>query len=129
MPLEKEELREAYFGGMTPNDARALCGVSRRTWGRWMRGLARVPRSALLLLRICAQGELPAAGPEWDGWRFYRGALLTPEGVEVKPGEIRAMPYLWALVAELQREKAGKSGIDIGIGPVKVVPLNPRQVG
>ena len=58
------------------------------------------------LLYIVAQGNLDgllAAGPDWRGWGFKCGKLYSPEGVEISAGEIRAIPYLRALVAEYKR--------------------------
>jgi len=46
------------------------------------------------------------AGSSWAGWRFYRGELFAPEWRRgLTPGEIRALPYLMALAADLERRR------------------------
>lgn len=51
-------------------------------------------RAAVALLKIVAGGELPAAaGTRWEGFRFVRGALYTPDGIEITAGDVRALAY------------------------------------
>jgi hypothetical protein len=43
-------------------------------------------------------------GPDWQGWRLRNGRIWAPEWRNgVSPGEIRAVPYLYASQAEAQR--------------------------
>jgi transcriptional regulator with XRE-family HTH domain len=102
--ITPEELYQVRYvrGGLSCARARALVGVSRRTWSRWERGEARIPTAAVNLLRLVAAGELPAGGPAWNGWRFYKGELVSPEGIGFEPGEIRALPLQYAYIAELE---------------------------
>lgn len=91
-----QALRDLYWlrGGMSARQARELVGVDRRTWRRWEAGAARIPHAAVALLKVVAGGELPAAaGTQWDGFRFVRGALYTPDGIEITAGDVRALAY------------------------------------
>ncbi len=96
-------MHDPYCLSFSSEDDRAMVGVSRRTWARWRRGQARIPHAVLALIRILVHGELPQGGKNWEGWRFYKGNLISPEGHGYAPGNIRALPYLHALIAELQR--------------------------
>lgn len=80
--------------------------ISPRTLARW-ESAHDAPALAVRALELLAGGiaGLPGAGPEWNGWQFARGLLVSPEGDEVRPGDIRALPYLRALVNELRRER------------------------
>lgn len=69
---------------------RALIGVNRATWSRWLRGRARVPAAVVTLLRILIGGELPQGGKEWEGWKFSDGKLYDPAGQWHTPATIQA---------------------------------------
>ncbi len=87
---------------MTPAQVIELCDVDRRTWRRWMNGQARIPRSVYELLRVRA-GFFPAiAGDDWAGWKFHRGALCDPQGIEHTPGTITAWHYVRQHLEALQ---------------------------
>lgn len=105
--ITPEELRRVRFvlGGMTREQAQALVGVSRRQWTRYETGESRIPKSVYELLRIIAAGFLPpTAGDAWHGWSFFRGELYSPEGNGFRPGDVRAIPYLWMQVDEYRRK-------------------------
>ena len=91
-------------GGWSREQAWQYLNVDRRTYERWEDGRSRIPFMAYELLRIAAAGELPTADPVWAGWRFFRDKLVSPERVEFGAGEIRALPYLWALVHHYQHQ-------------------------
>ena len=87
-------------GGLSIQQAADLVGVSKRTYRRWELGKAPIRLAAFRLIKLAASGYLP--DPAWQDWRFYQGALYSPERVKFMPGEIRALPYLHALIAELR---------------------------
>lgn len=90
------EFRDIYWlqGGLSPDEARELVGVDRRTWRRWAAGEARIPWSAVRLLQVVAAGELPpSAGDPWAGFRFVRGLLYTPNGDEVAARDVLALAF------------------------------------
>jgi hypothetical protein len=70
--------------------ARALVGVNRATWSRWLRGHSQVPRAVTVLLQILSGGELPQGGAAWAGWRFHEGKLYDPAGIAHRPADIQA---------------------------------------
>lgn len=70
--------------------ARALVGVNRATWSRWLRGRARVPAAVVTLLRILTGGELPQGGTAWEGWKFRDGKLFDPAGQWHTPSTVLA---------------------------------------
>lgn len=111
-----------HVGRLSIEEAAALCGVSPRTWRRYENGQTPIPVGLARLLSICAAGTLPGAGRGWDGWRIFRGELLSPERVAFTPGEIRSLPYLHALVREL-RGQLMKPACPGPWAPSNVVPF------
>jgi hypothetical protein len=83
-----------------------VAGVSLHTARRWKRR-GRVPSSSLALLELAIAGELGHLARAWSGFRLHGDQLWTPHGFSVRPGEICAIPYRFAQIAELQRELAG----------------------
>ena len=83
MDMDVDTLRYA------PPSARALAGVSRATWSRWLSGKSRVPTAVHNLLKILS-GDLAHAGGTWAGWKLHEGKLYDPSGVAHTPGGILA---------------------------------------
>lgn len=88
-----DELRPGDFAGLRllagidRTQAAALLGVSERTAQRYDRHGA--PAWIMQHLELYARGQvLPAE--HWDGWRFNGKWLVSPEGIEQTPGDIRA---------------------------------------
>jgi len=54
---------------------------------------------------------IPQAGPDWEGWNFFKGRLYPPSGHGgFLPGHLGAYTYILALNSSLEREnKALKS--------------------
>jgi len=69
--------------------ARALAGVNRSTWSRWLRGQSKVPHAVIVLMKIITGGELPQGGDAWAGWKFKNGKLYDPAGQWHTPGTIQ----------------------------------------
>ena len=78
--------------------AAELCGVSPRTIRSWEKCGA--PAYAINSLKLSAGFPF---GDMWQGWRFADGLFWSPEGVSFTAGEIRAIPYHHALIAEISR--------------------------
>lgn len=96
-----EDLKNARRSArLTQDEAAKLCGLHRTSYQRQERGESRVNVAAFRLLLMRA-GWLP---DPFDGWSIGQGALWSPEDVRYEPGEIRALPYLHALIAELKRK-------------------------
>lgn len=55
----------------------------------------------------------------WTGWRVIDGILLTDAGVRATPADIRALPWLWAIRAELLKKDRDP----------KVRPMAAAQLG
>ena len=92
--------------------ARALIGVNRATWSRWLRGHSQVPQAVTVLLKILTGGELPQGGKEWAGWRFHEGKLYDPAGQWHTPASILGWHWTkqelqWARATENASEAAG----------------------
>lgn len=115
---------------------RRIChflGIDRRTLARWESGRHRIPRMALIALAVGAAGELDAIADThgaWAGWRIIRDQLVSPENVVFTPGDLRALPYLWALLAEFRRQRREAADAEIpGLGTEfsNVVPFRRRE--
>jgi len=78
-PGEIQRRRKHAF--LTIQQAAELCGVAHRTWKRWENGEARCPQAIWGWFQIMSgPAEIPQAGPEWEGWNFYKGRLYAPSG-------------------------------------------------
>ena len=95
------DLAEArWLARLTVPEAADLAGLHRTTYARQENGASRVSL-AVYRLFSCRAGDLP--DPAFAGWSMGQGQLWTPESWSLSPGEIRAIPYLWALLAEYRR--------------------------
>lgn len=103
------------------SDAALLCGIHRTTLARQEAGTSRVSLAAYRLL-LSQAGYLPAFAA-WQGWRLDTNAIWSPDGVQYGVGEIRALPYLHALISELQREARGQAA-----DKVAPLPLPNRAI-
>ena len=90
--------------GLTHAEVAALCGVSPRTYRRWLCD-GNPPVAALRLLAILA-GLVPWDG--WDGWEVHRGCLFPPGYTRggIAPGEFFALVFWRQLVTEYRRRHA-----------------------
>lgn len=91
-----------------PPQARALVGVNRATWHRWISGTSRVPVAAINLLRIVVGGELPHT--DWDGWRLRDGKLFDPSGQWHTPSTITAWHWARQELQAARREENQSAG-------------------
>lgn len=83
-----------------------VCLISRSYAKRLKNGTAKPSRQVLELFNQYAEQRTP--GPEWKGWRFHKGFLYTPEDKKISQGDIRALPYLLQLQAEITRVRQGR---------------------
>lgn len=94
------ELREAC--GLTRPTAAAWLNITTRTLRRW-ESTGRAPVWALDKLHVRAYG-LPLDAEPWRGWRLWRGALVSPEGLEYTPGTLRAWQFKQQELETLRRQ-------------------------
>lgn len=83
----------------------AACDVSLDTARRWKR-LGRIPPAPSRLVQWWLRGDLGAIAPAWTGFTLRANELWTPYGFAVRPGEISALAYRGAQIAELQHSLA-----------------------
>lgn len=91
---------------LTKLQAADLCGIHRTSYERQEKGDSRVNVTVYRLI-LSRAGWLPAP---FEGWSIGQGKLWTPEGVALDPGEIKALPYYYAMIAELKRRLAQLEG-------------------
>lgn len=73
--------------------------IDRVTLYRWMNGKAAAPYSALELLRLHAFGLPPGKrSSDWSGFRFFNNQLITEDGRELSPGDLKAV-FFWKQLA------------------------------
>lgn len=88
--------------GVTVAWLQLVTGCHRTTAQRWLKdGL---PREVDLLARLMLHGELGLISELWHGFAMRRGKLVTPEDWEFSTGELRAVPFKYQLMAELERK-------------------------
>lgn len=94
-----------YQGRLHPSAAPEYFRVNRTTFMRWQTGQARIPWTAYRCAELDLAGTMPiAAGPDWSGWRFIGGKLVSPENQCFSVGEIRNIPWQYTIEAGLRRE-------------------------
>lgn len=105
--LTPDHLRDWPFrrllihAGLNRETAAALFCRSVRTIERWKDQPPPCAKDILILLA----GHLGIIHKDWEGWKIDRqGMLWTTEGWSLGHGEIRALPYRYALIAELKRQ-------------------------
>lgn len=88
--------------GQSAQSLADLTGTHITTTRRWKRG-APLPEPVRRLLRILIERDLAVLSRVWDGWMVNaRGALVSPEGWEFTPGEVRSIPFLHGMVSAHQ---------------------------
>jgi len=70
----------------------ASLGVPLRTIYHWRKS-RRPNRFARMLWQWFAYGIPASDSEEWNGWRFYRGELWSPEGSTFRPGDLRMLNF------------------------------------
>ena len=88
------------FGTLTgPSHVREILKIDRVTYHRWSTGRAAAPYTALELLRLHAFGEPPGGrSTAWRGIRFFNDRLITEDGREFTPADIKAA-FMWRKMA------------------------------
>jgi len=86
--------------GINVNELARICHVSLKTATRWKDGTTCPPKSALMLLA----GDLGCFDASWKGWCARRGVLVSPEGWEIKIGDVISSPLLRQQLAAFKTE-------------------------
>jgi hypothetical protein len=81
-----------------------LTGRHMTTARRW-KNLRRVPLWLATLVRVCLDGDLGPISATWRGWTVRGRHLVSPEGWEFTPGDVRSVPFLHAQVAAYQQRQ------------------------
>jgi hypothetical protein len=50
------------------------------------------------------ESDLGCFDPAWEGWCLRKGKLISPEGIESTPGEVRSVPYMVSAMRAYQAE-------------------------
>ena len=96
--INEIEYQRRVIGFISKAKAADLCGVDQRTWRRWESGQTYMPRAVWGWFQAATGGGFAAGGPEWDGWSFYRGELVSPEGIGFTAGEVRCIPLFHTMI-------------------------------
>lgn len=90
-----------------------VAGVTERSARRWkVAGKVPEPYAARVALMLIA--DLGAISPDWQGWSIRQGELVSPEGLRLRPREIRALPLqLAALAAHRGEAHASRKDRDV----------------
>ena len=85
-----------------------MCRVSERTARRWKNGQTSPPQAALMVIAA----DLGCFDPAWRGWHLRNGRLFSPDGIEVTPEDVVALPFMRAQIAAYQAEQRRVQGIE-----------------
>ena len=88
------------YGTVTgPRMIQDLLHIDRVTYYRWATGRVAAPYAALELLRLHAFGEPPGGrSAAWRGFRFIQDKLITEDGRELSPADLKAV-FFWRQMA------------------------------
>ncbi|MEW8071929.1 MAG: helix-turn-helix domain-containing protein [Candidatus Thiodiazotropha sp.] len=100
MPTKEMLVDARKNARLSKETAADLCGCNRSTYTRMESGSSRVNVACFRLIMMMA-GWLPTP---FEGWSIGQGKLWSPEDVSFEPGEIKAIPYLYAIIADYERE-------------------------
>lgn len=89
----KTERLPALWGRVNVETLAAMTGAHLTTARRWKR-LTVLPLWLARFVRGIVEGHLCEISQEFAGWRIVRGQIVSPEGWEFSPGEIRALPFM-----------------------------------
>lgn len=89
----------------------AALGVSARTARRWLQ-TRRFPDWSLIAWAALA-GDLGAFHPDWRGYRLVADRIVTPEGAELRPGDLAAIPLRQQYLAELEKQLRGPRQLEL----------------
>ncbi|WP_195742079.1 TonB-dependent receptor plug domain-containing protein [Methylobacillus flagellatus] len=100
-----------HYTTMQENEAMQIARVNRTTWGRWRKGQIKIPPATLELLRLHAFGHTMCnLHRQWDDFRFRRDALITPDGREMRPADLKAV-FVWKQMCLYNRTSAERQDI------------------
>jgi hypothetical protein len=108
-----------------------ITGVHIDTARRWKRA-GKVPKKHAVQVALATEGDLGVIAPEWTGFRVKNGLLWTPEGLAVRPGDIRSIPYrahqVLALEQELAKEREPKKLVQRCHAPTRRATTTVRVI-
>lgn len=77
--------------------------VHEKTLYRWRTGRVPIPGRQHLAIKLLL-GDLPGTEGRWSGWRFSRGALVSPGGDAFQPGDVLSLILLRQQLTAQRRE-------------------------
>ncbi|MCU7841815.1 MAG: hypothetical protein KZQ94_20875 [Candidatus Thiodiazotropha sp. (ex Troendleina suluensis)] len=113
-----------HHARLTQSQASDLCGLHRTSYTRQESGQSKVNCACYRLIAMVGGWLI---GKDFEGWHIDRQGdkLWSPEDVSFTPGEIRAIPYLYAIIADYERQ------LDIQrnntMSPPNVIPFRSRK--
>ena len=105
---------DALLDYVSRGELEELSGADRTTVARWKAGKARVPLAVLRLIEWRYGRHMAGLlGPQWSGWYWDRAGDLHAPGWRrpFTPGEILALPMLYAQLAALRRQLATRQSV------------------
>jgi Phage protein len=92
------------FANLPAEHLAALTYASLPTVRRWKRR-GRAPRLVVEFLKMLESGPLGMASRAWDGWIIRRDKLVSPDGWEFEPGEVKSIPLRRQQLSEYERQE------------------------
>lgn len=81
-----------------------ICRVHLTTAQRWKRG-EYPPFTALEVIQLRETGELGVVDLKWAGWQMHSGVLISDDGTQFTPGEVRAIPFMRMQIQSYQLDQ------------------------
>ncbi|WP_413114105.1 DUF3653 domain-containing protein [Thaumasiovibrio sp. DFM-14] len=73
--------------GLSIEKTSELCFKSERTITEWDKGKT-IPPECKRLMRLYSKLDLKDVHPEWEGWKFQNGLLVSPNGYELRAAHV-----------------------------------------
>lgn len=77
--------------------------IHEKTLYRWRTGRCKIPGHQRQAIRALL-GDLPGTDGQWNGWRFQRGELVSPDGDRFEAGQVLSLILLRQQLTAQRRE-------------------------
>tara|TARA_R110002096_G_scaffold366927_2_gene560265 strand:- start:1267 stop:1971 length:705 start_codon:yes stop_codon:yes gene_type:complete len=113
-------------GSLSQEEAAELCSVSLRTWRNWESGKNKIPTATWNWFVTMTTGLV--YHKDWEGWSFSNGKLMTPEGEEYSPGEVKSICFLKQVLERKKNEHKRQLPV-IGMRMPEVIAKRHEALG
>lgn len=106
-------IKKRMLAGFDQVRLAAYLEVAPKTVRNWDTGKTQPPKAVIKLLEILSN-DLEFLGSEWQGFRFHKGEIITPERDYLRPSDLRA--HNWIVQSlEFRQKHEKKKRLQVGV--------------